>query len=301
MTRGQPGPPEDAAGTREGGEAGGAGAGRAAPETFTVLLPSYADFAAWRAAARKLLAAAIPPEAVEWRTPEDPPGLFTGPPPPDAVGPPLAVPRDFVEMAELAVRHADRERFALLHSLLWDARARPGLLRTPTEPRMARLGAMARAVRRDAHKMHAFLRFREIDTAEGPRSVAWFEPEHHIVEAEAGFFVRRFAILRWSILTPRRCAHWDGAALAFTLGARRADAPAEDAAEDLWRTYFASIFNPARLKPDAMRAEMPKKYWRNLPEAEVIPELMKGAEGRVRAMLGQQPKAPGRRQKPGAK
>lgn len=272
-------------------------AGAAAAEAFSVALGGCADFAAWRLAARRLLAAGIPPESVEWRTPEDPPGLFGGRPPPEAEGPPLPVPRDFVEMAELAIRHADRERFALLYALLWDSQARPGLLRTPTEPRMARLAGMARAVRRDAHKMHAFLRFREIGTPEGPRSVAWFEPEHHIVEAEAGFFVRRFAILRWSILTPRRCAHWDGAALAFTPGARRADAPAEDAAEDLWRTYFASIFNPARLKPDAMRAEMPKKYWKNLPEAAVIPELMQGADGRVRVMLGQEFRAPRRRQK----
>ncbi|MXP65499.1 DNA metabolism protein [Roseomonas sp. M0104] len=258
---------------------------------YSVTLESPADFAGWREAARGLLGAGIPPEAVSWHSPAEPAGLFAGPPPPDVPAqsaiPP--VPRDFLEMAERAARHSDPERFALLYGLLWDARRAPGLLRTPTEPRMARLEAMARAVKRDAHKMHAFLRFREIDTPEGPRSVAWFEPEHHIVEAEAGFFQRRFAALRWSILTPRRCAHWDGAEIRFAEGARRADAPADDAAEDLWRTYFASIFNPARLKPDAMRAEMPKKYWKNLPEARIIPALMQGASGRVRAMLGQEP------------
>ncbi|ONG42417.1 hypothetical protein BKE38_29395, partial [Pseudoroseomonas deserti] len=205
-----------------------------------------------------------------------------------AEAPALAVPRDWLAMAERGLRHSDPERFALLYALLWDARAEPGLLRRPTEPRMQRLSAMARAVKRDAHKLHAFLRFREIDTAEGPRSIAWFEPEHHILEAEAGFFVRRFAILRWSILTPRRCAHWDGEAVTFAPGARRADAPAFDAAEDLWRTYFASIFNPARLKPEAMRAEMPKKYWKNLPEASIIPQLMQGASGRVKVMMGQE-------------
>ncbi|MBP0444618.1 UdgX family uracil-DNA binding protein [Roseomonas sp. SSH11] len=117
------------------------------------------------------------------------------------------------------------------------------------------------------------------------RFVAWFEPEHHVLRAEAGFFMRRFASLRWSILTPGLSAHWDGGAVRFGPGARRADAPAEDAAEGLWRAYFASIFNPARLKPDAMRAEMPKKYWRNLPEAREIPRLMAEAPKRVAEMV----------------
>jgi DNA polymerase len=267
---------------------------------YSVTLDGPADLPGWRKAARSLLAAGIPPSAVTWHPPGEAPGLFAGPPPPaPAAGSAasVSVPRDLLDTAALAIRHNDPERFALLYGLLWDARDAPGLLRTPTEPRMARLAAMARAVRRDAHKMHAFLRFREIETPSGIRSVAWFEPEHHIVEAEAGFFVRRFAALRWSILTPRRCAHWDGEAVVFSDGARRADAPAFDATEDLWRTYFASIFNPARLKPDAMRAEMPKKYWKNLPEAEIIPALMQGASGRVRAMLGQDFAAPRRRQK----
>ncbi len=269
----------------------------------SVILEGPADYSGWRRAARNLLGAGVRPEEVSWRMPDEAPDLFAGDAPPAAqpIALPnaLIVPRDFLELAELAIRHSDGERFALLYSLLWDGRHDPGLLRNPAEARMVRLHAMARAVRRDAHKMHAFVRFREIDTPEGERSVAWFEPEHHIVEAEAGFFQRRFAALRWSILTPRRCAHWDGEALGFTDGARRADAPAGDAAEDLWRTYFASIFNPARLKPDAMRAEMPKKYWKNLPEARIIPELMQGAEGRLRAMLGQEAKPPARRQKPG--
>ena len=31
-----------------------------------------------------------------------------------------------------------------------------------------------------------------------------------------------------------------------------------------------------------MQAEMPKKYWRNLPEASLIPELISGSAGRQR-------------------
>ena len=63
---------------------------------------------------------------------------------------------------------------------------------------------MEKAVRRDIHKMRAFVRFRKIGEAPSERYVAWFEPEHLIVERNAAFFVRRFTGMRWTILTPRR-------------------------------------------------------------------------------------------------
>jgi uracil-DNA glycosylase family protein len=60
----------------------------------------------------------------------------------------------------------------------------------------------------------------------------------------------------------------------------------------LWLTYYASIFNPARLKVKAMQAEMPKKYWKNLPEAALIPELVAAAPSRVAAMAEAEMRAP---------
>ena len=136
---------------------------------------------------------------------------------------------------------------------------------------------MAKAVRRDEHKMHAFVRFREIGRERDARYVAWFEPEHHIVELAAPFFARRFADMPWSILTPDLCAHWDGVAISFSPGVNKADAPTSDRLEETWRRYYAAIFNPARLKVKAMSAEMPRKYWRNLPEASMIKPLIAGA------------------------
>ena len=55
--------------------------------------------------------------------------------------------------------------------------------------------------------------------------------------------------------------------------------------EDLWRKYYASIFNPARLKIGAMLREMPKKYWKNMPEAVLIPELVADAQSREAKMV----------------
>ena len=131
---------------------------------------------------------------------------------------------------------------------------------------------------------------------DGRRSyVAWFEPAHRVTERVAPFFVRRFATMHFSILTPDVCVHWDTKGLVATPGADPADAPSEDGLEDYWRTYYASIFNPARLKVDAMTKEMPKRYWRNLPEARLIPELIAQAESRTGAMVRQAPSAPSRR------
>ncbi len=255
----------------------------------SVVLPGPADFPAWREAARGLLRAGAPPESVDWRVAGDTPGLFAeAPAPSGATSAPgtAQVPRAFVDLSETVIRHRDPARFALLYRVLWRlAHGERGLMQVATDPDIARLEAMAKSVRRDAHKMHAFVRFRQVETETGPRHIAWFEPEHHIEEAEAGFFIRRFAGMRWSIVTPKRSIAWDGEQLSVGPGGNRADVPPDDAVEPLWRAYYAAIFNPARLKPGAMRAEMPRKYWRNMPETAEIARLMREAPRRAAEMV----------------
>jgi uracil-DNA glycosylase family protein len=125
--------------------------------------------------------------------------------------------------------------------------------------------------------------------------VAWFEPAHRVTERVAPFFARRFSSMHFSILTPDACVHWDTKGLVVMPGADPADAPSEDRLEDYWRTYYASIFNPARLTVDAMTKEMPRRYWRNLPEARLIPELIAQAEARTTVMVRQAHSTPSRR------
>ena len=150
---------------------------------------------------------------------------------------------------------------------------------------VAQLVRYEKAVRRDLHKMKAFVRFKSVGAGENERFVAWFEPEHHIVQAAAEFFQRRFSNMRWSILTPLVCAHWAGAGrLQFSAGLRE-KSQATDELDQLWKVYYRNIFNPARVKTDAMRSEMPQKYWKNLPEAEVIPALLLDVDGRLDQML----------------
>lgn len=250
-----------------------------------VSLASEIDFEGWRAAARRLRAAEVPPDAVTWTVGQD---LFATEPPGGGEAA-FGVPRGFLDLAADVIRHRDPARFALLYRLLWRFRDQPNLPHILTDPDVARARNMAKAVGLASHKMKAFVRFREVADLDGVTYVAWFEPAHRVLERTAGFFVGRFANMRFSILTPDACAHWDGSAMTFTPGADKGQAPSEDALEDVWRTYYASIFNPARLKVKAMQAEMPKRYWRNLPEAVLIPELIEQAEGRHQAMVRAEP------------
>ena len=250
------------------------------------------NFESWREAARSLLGADVPPEGVWW---EEQGGLQGGliatcaalPP---AEGGTHAVPREFVTLARKVACHRDPARWDLLYRVLWRlTHGERHLLQIVTDEDVGRLERMEKQVRFDAHKMTAFVRFRRVDVEEAggglEHYVAWHRPAHYVVKLTAPFFVRRFGSMRWSILTSDDCAHWDGRSLTFTPGVDRAAAPTGDALEELWRTYYANIFNPARIKVDAMKRHMPVKYWDTLPEAAMVPDLLKEAPRRVEVMM----------------
>ena len=260
---------------------------------YRALLNGPDDFEGWRKAARDFAMADVPGDQIDWQVEGEPGSLLSSDaPPPRASAEGFSVPRAFLDLAQTALLHSDPERFALLYALLVKVRQAPRLMEDRADPLLRRVESLAKAVRRDMHKMRAFVRFREVEDGEGSRFVAWFEPDHHIVRANAGFFVRRFASMRWSILTPECSIHWDGESLTEGPGASRADAPDGDPVEEAWKSYYAAIFNPARLKQRAMLSEMPRKYWRNLPEAALIPDLVAGAQAREAAMIATPPKAP---------
>ena len=248
-------------------------------QSVTIYPPD--DFEGWRDSARALLLARVPPETVSWHDGDT--GLFaaaesTPLPPPRGT---LSVPRAFVELAQSAVCHREPERFALLYALLWRLQDDRRLIDDHADPQVRRVEELAKTVRRDIHKMRAFVRFREVDG----RFVAWFEPDHHIVRANAGFFVRRFASMDWSILTPELSIHWDGSVLSEGPGAAKGDAPDGDPIEEVWKTYYASTFNPARVKIGAMLKEMPRRYWKNMPETVLVPGLIAAAQAREAGMI----------------
>jgi probable DNA metabolism protein len=250
-----------------------------------ITLDGETDFDGWRKAARALALNEVKPSDVTWRVARDAPELFAptaGPLEPQ--GRTFSVSARFIELAQAAILHRSPARFALLYRLLWRLRHNHDLLDIAADPDVAEVTAMAKAVRRDAHRMQASVRFREIGREQKSHFVAWFEPEHHIVELAAPFFARRFADMPWSILTPDVCAHWDGHAVSITPGISKAEMPGEDQLEQAWRQYHANIFNPARLK-----TELPRQYRRNLPMASsVTPSI----EGTVTANAETEPRTP---------
>jgi len=270
-------------------------------------LAGETDLAGFRAQARKLLALGVKPDDVEWTTQAGNDDLFSDAlhapqalhgsqalhaPAADEASPSVHVPAAFVVLCETVALHRDPQRFALLYRLLWRLQHEPQLRHDPLDTDMLLAHQMAHAVGHDMHKMRAFVRFREVPDTQGTVHVAWFEPAHYIVEANAPWFARRFAQMRWAILTPDRCVSWDGKSLLYRPGAERKDAPPADAGEQLWLTYYRSIFNPARLKLATMAREMPRRYWHNLPEASLISPLAAQAVARSGAMVAQPPTLP---------
>lgn len=256
------------------------------------IMPSIGAAQAWRDAARGYLAANVPPDQILWGDTAMPPDLFGGDLSAPAAGG-TAVPRSFVALAQTVVWHTDPERFARLYAFLWRLKDAPHLMSDRADADLSRLRQMEKGVHRCQHKMKAFVRFREIGAPDSPRRsfAAWFEPTHHTVEPTADFFVRRFADMDWRILTPDVSAIFEDGKLSFSAGHEKPALP-EDAGEQLWITYFRNIFNPARLMVQAMQSEMPKKYWKNLPEAASIPEMIASAPARARAMADAAPSLP---------
>ncbi|MFL5287780.1 MAG: DUF4130 domain-containing protein [Rhodopila sp.] len=220
---------------------------------YSIAIPEPDNLDAFRLAARRLLAAEIDPADVAW-TDGSTRGLFLDVPPEEEK---IAfVPRGFVLLAGKVACHRDEARWPLLYQLLWRlTHGERTLMDQVADPLMHRLQQMASAVRRDQHRMTAFLRFRVVDDDEGACCAAWYEPHHRSLRGTSSF------------------------------GLRRQDAPPPDAMEDWWKRYYRATFNPARYNPRLMQGQMPKRFWRNLPEAAAIPDLLSEAGARTNRMI----------------
>src|SRR5690349_4311553 len=132
-------------------------------------LSSAIDLTGFRNEARELLAHQVPPDQVHWETDEaGGDGLFAQPPQGGeqvrtAKGIPRAataiVPASFLRLCEVVVLHSDPQRFALLYRLLWRLVHEPALRNDPIDADMLHAHQMGQSVRRDLHKMKAFVHF----------------------------------------------------------------------------------------------------------------------------------------------
>ncbi len=252
----------------------------------------------WQAVADGLIARQVPPAAVTWADRDAAPDLFGGAPDRTVTAPAVAGndhvpvsakrtwPADFVRQARAVMRHRDPRRWHLLYRLAWRlAGDDPGAMGNPVDADIRRLQQWTLQVRRDVHKMHAFVRFRKVEAIDGAVYVAFYRPDHLILPVVQSFFVERFGAMRWSILTPDGSLHYDGTTCRSGPPTTSAAAPEGDALELLWRTYYGAIFNPARTNLAAMRREMPTRHWDLLPETRDIASLVAAAPARTSTMV----------------
>lgn len=265
-----------------------------------VTLQGQADYEGFRRAARGLLAQNILPDQVRWQCGSTPPEGAEAPGAAPSDAPAISVPPEYVALCQLAVMHRSPQRFNLLYRLLWRLVHEPELRHNQLDTDMALARQMAEEVRHDMQKMKAQLRFHSVqdDTFKsrpqgGPLHVAWFEPEHHIMAAVAPLFAKRFAHMRWAILTPESSVEADylgpqGArhtgradaehaaakpqeavfALRFRPGADASNAPSPDASEQRWLTLYEQVFHPDRLRRRLMQKEQPRHYRKSRARAK---------------------------------
>lgn len=241
------------------------------------------NFNEWRHAARPLLRDRVAPRDVCWGVEQTgvaytdiaPPPLPDQPPDGQDVQPRISA--ALLRVLETVSMYRDAGRWELMYRLAWRTMfSHPQLMQDAADPDVRHACLMERAVRRDVHKMHAYVRFRETTDAAGTIAYfAWFEPQHEILHRAAVFFVKRFANMNWTIATPDGTAVWQASTLKFVEPPAAADRPRSDPCEDLWRTYYRSVCNVARLNPAAMQREMPRRYWQHLPEAVEINLLIR--------------------------
>jgi probable DNA metabolism protein len=231
------------------------------------------SFAQWRDRARGLLIAGVKPqeaaEAIAEMSDAESQSV--------AHGRPLSVPAALLRLLESISCFRADGRYELMYRLAWRTLFENSrLLEDAADPDVRSATLMDSAIRRDVHKMHAFVRFREVIDERGEAAFfAWFEPEHEILRRGSVFFMKRFPNMTWTIATPDGAASWNGQALNFVDSPAADLRPASDAYEELWLTYYRSICNVSRINPVAMRREMPQKYWKNLPESAEIGTLIR--------------------------
>ena len=260
---------------------------------YAVRIASNADETTFREVARRCLSLEISPCDVAFMDAEEP-SLFPLLPDGDATHS-FDVPRAFSELMRDAICHSARDRFALLYDVLWrTVRGQRDLIFNPADSVVSRLNDYARNVRRDIHKMHAFLRFRPREVDGRTLFFAWFEPQHFILTRAVPFFIDRFANMEWLIATPIGTAAWSGAKLVFGEPTQMPINESDAVLDEFWLTYYRATFNPARVRLKAMAKEMPRHYWSNMPETTLIPSMLAEADSRVLEMNTRAPDCPPR-------
>lgn len=137
-----------------------------------------------------------------------------------------------------------------------------------------RVSEIVRMVRREKHRMEAFIRFQELKDQTFYSAI---EPDFNVLPLLIKHFKGRYADQKWIIYDIRRSygLYYDlhetqYISLDFaTTSPGNVISAYEDhevVYQDLWRNYFTSINIPARKNTKLHLRHVPKRYWKHLTE-----------------------------------
>ena len=243
------------------------------------------QFETWRRTARRLLAAHVPPDEVEWC--DGPTNAESDDAIPPATGTsPAQVSKSFLSLVQTVACHRNPDKWGLMYRALWRmVQGERYLLETTVDDDVFWLLQMEQQVRRDSHKMKAFVKFRRYGEGPSERFVAWYRPDHHILRRVAPFFIRRYRILAWVLLTPEESAVWDRRQLTFAPGLPAATTPNEDELGRLWDRYYAEHLASAKVEPARPQVTSPLRHWPTMPEALPLEEFLRDGIDRAQPVF----------------
>lgn len=144
----------------------------------------------------------------------------------------------------------------------------PDYAKNPASEEMLPLLKTAQAVSREMGSMLGMVRF---DKAPDGLYVSEIEPKYNIVDMLTGHFRGRFPGMRWAIVDSMRGygVYYDGKRATMVEVPNPSEisknAPPDEFTR-MWKSYYDSMAIKERLNPKLLRACLPVRYWKHLPE-----------------------------------
>ncbi|RZA02544.1 MAG: DNA metabolism protein [Sphingobacteriaceae bacterium] len=138
-----------------------------------------------------------------------------------------------------------------------------------------RLSELIRMIRREKHRMEAFIRFQKL---KDETFYATIEPDFNVLPLLIKHFRNRYADQKWIIYDTRRnygvyynlhdteYINLDFSAVSKAGDVAIAFTEDEGIYQSLWQNYFKSVNIPARKNTKLHMRHIPKRYWRHLTE-----------------------------------
>ena len=174
--------------------------------------------------------------------------------------------------AELILRsiHSEKAQIAFLY-LRFLVKTGKSVRHHVNDERVRAAMDVFHAVQYEIHRMKGFLRFKETETSV---FYAPFSPDHDIVDLLAPHFMRRLGetpfvlhdVKRGKAFLARGKEH-------LLIAAEHADltlSERENALETLWKSYYKTVAILERKNERQMKAYMPVRYWKFLPEKQEL-------------------------------